>query len=648
VSASANNPALLATLVARLRSKESLEIEFKRGKGGLPDDLWPTVSAFSNTNGGWLIVGVRETDGDFEAEGLKNPDLRLQDFFNQVRNPQKISTPVCGADDATLEELDGKKLLVIRVPAASRRHRPVFVGRNPYDGTYLRRNSGDYRCTKQEVDRMMREASDVAADSAILPGYTLGDLDLDAFTRYRRRYQTEDPGSPWNGYDDLRFLQALGAHRRDRQTGQEGLTVAGLLLFGTREALRDWRGRHLIDFRRLPEDGSEQERWSDRVAWEGHLFGAFETIYPRLVRDLPNPFRLREGVRRGEGPAQVAMREALVNLLVHADYSESQASLVFRHDQGCDFRNPGNSRVPSSDLLSGDRSDPRNPILVAAFRYIGLADEAGTGIPKILRAWREMGFNTPQIDVGTERYEFTLRLRYIHLLSDEDRAWLTALGDPEGEPRRLALVHAKEHGSVDNPQLCTLTGQHPSDATKTLTGLRDGGLLDSQGSGRGTFYRLSAQALAVLDDVRTAEPTPPHPDLFDVELGSPGSNEDSLGTKPTSLGTMDGSLGSKEPELPRPQGYPGTAEQWAELAHRAAGLRQRPRARKAEVEEVVADLCTRSALSLIELAELTGKSRVRVRNAVRALMEQRRLGYVIPETPSSPKQRYVAPPKPSP
>src|SRR5690625_7134700 len=116
---------------------------------------------------------------------------------------------------------------------------------------------------------MMREASDVAADSAILPGYTLGDLDLDAFTRYRRRYQTEDPGSPWNGYDDLRFLQALGAHRRERQPGDEGLTVAGLLLFGTGEALRDWRGRQPSDFRRLPEDGIEQGAWCGRAGGEG-------------------------------------------------------------------------------------------------------------------------------------------------------------------------------------------------------------------------------------------------------------------------------------------------------------------------------------------------------------------------------------------
>lgn len=635
------NPALLSTLLARLQGMESLEIEFKRGKGGLPHGLWPTVSAFANTNGGWIIVGVREEDGHTVVDDLKNPDLRLQDFFNQVRNPQKISYPVCGADDATVEEVGGKPLLVIRVPAASRKDRPVFVGGNPYQGTFLRRNSGDYRCTKREVDRMMRDASDVTADSAILDGYALADLDLDALARYRRRYQTEHPGSPWNGYDHLRFLQALGAHRRDRQTGGEGFTVAGLLLFGTREALRDWRSRHLIDYRRLPEDGSSQERWTDRVAWEGHLFGAFEAVYPRLVADLPNPFRLRAGVRGGEGPAHVAMREALVNLLVHADYAETQASLIFRHPQGCRFQNPGSSRVPEKDLLGGDRSDPRNPSLVSAFRHIGLADEAGTGIPKILQAWRELGYNAPDIDVGTERYEFSLRLRYVHFLSDEDRAWLAVLGDPSEESKQLALVHAKENGSVGNPQLCTLTGQHPTEATKTLTGLREEDLLVSRGSGRGTYYQLAPRAQAALAAVRSAAAIPAHPDLFDSELSSSGTNGGSSGTSSPSPGT-------NEAEVPRPDAFPGTAAEWAALARVAAAVRQRSRATKIEIESAVVALCSRTPLSLTEVAALTGKGRERTRKVIQALMEQGAVGYAYPEAPSSPKQRYVAPPRETP
>ena len=603
------NHDLVRRFLARLQSRESLEVEFKRGKGGLPNDLWPTVSAFANTSGGWILVGVREhDDGTFEIEGLKNPDQRLQDFYNQVRNPQKISGAVCGADDATLQDLDGKTVLVVRVPAAPRKDRPVHIGRNPYEGTYLRRNSGDYRCTKAEVDRMMRDASEVSADSTILDGYGLGDLDPDALARYRRRYQTEHPGSPWNGYDDLRFLRALGAYRKERLSDREGLTVAGLLLFGVSEALREWRSRHLIDFRRLPEDGGSQERWTDRVAWDGHLFGAFEAIYPRLVRDLPTPFHLRNAVRRGEGPAQDAMREALVNLLVHADYAETDASLVFRHDQGCRFQNPGNSRISKQDLLHGDRSDPRNPILVTAFRLIGLADEAGTGIPKILRAWYELGLKPPDIDVGTERYEFTLRLRNVHFLSDEDRAWLATLGVVDDEPKQLALVHAKEYDSVDNPQLCKLSGQHPSDATKTLTGLRDDGWFDSVGSGRGTYWELSERALAALDDVRGQDRPPPHPNLFEIELSDPSGSTKAGGQDPGTTGASPGSStgspgtkgsgpGSNDPLVPRPQSFPSSPERWAALAEMSAGLRARDRVRPDEMEGVVVALCAEVPLS---------------------------------------------------
>lgn len=667
MSSPSRNPDLLRKLLSRLRSRESLEFEFKRGKGGLPNDLWPTVSAFANTNGGWIIVGVREEDdGRNLLDDLKNPDLRLQDFYNQIRNPQKVSHPVCGADDATVQYLGSKPVLVIRVAAASRKDRPVYIGRNPYEGTYLRRNSGDYRCTEGEVKRMMREASDVTADSAILPGYTLQDLDLDALARYRRRYQTERPGSPWNGLDDLRFLQQLGAHRRDRQTSEEGFTVAGLLLFGTREGLRDWRSRHLIDYRRLPEDGAAQERWTDRVVWEEHLFGAFETIYPRLVVDLPNPFRLQQGVRQGEGPAHIAMREALVNLLVHADYAETDASLILRHDQGCRFQNPGNSRVPKQDLLSGDRSDPRKPNLVSAFRYIGLADEAGTGIPKILQAWHQLGYNAPDVDVGTERYEFALRLRYVHFLSDEDRAWLTALGEPSDESKQLALVHAKENGSVDNAELCALTGQHPADATKTLTRLRDDGLLTSGGSGRGTFYELAPRAQDSLDALRDTSAAPDHPALLDVDLASsgssgpssgdngssagdgqqsPGTSQVSSGMSGPSSGSSQKSLGTTDADPALPGTFHGSGDQWAALLHVAATLRQRPRARRADVENGVVALCSRAALSLTELATLIGKGRERTRKVIQALMEQGAVGYAYPEAPSSPKQRYVATPR---
>lgn len=172
-------PSLLARLLERLSSQEDLELEFKLASGGLPRSLWETVSAFANTSGGYAILGIGhdEQTGSLTIQGVNNPHSMLQDINNTLRNPQKISTLVCGADDTSIEPLGNKQVIVLRVPAAPRKSRPIYVNRNPYDGTYVRRNSGDYLCTKLEVDRMMREASDIAADSTVLKNYSMDDLD---------------------------------------------------------------------------------------------------------------------------------------------------------------------------------------------------------------------------------------------------------------------------------------------------------------------------------------------------------------------------------------------------------------------------------------------------------------------------------------
>jgi ATP-dependent DNA helicase RecG len=168
----------------------------------------------------------------------------------------------------------------------------------------------------------------------------------------------------------------------------------------------------------------DEPDWADRVLWERHLFGAYYRISPWLTRDLPVPFRLENGVRVNESEQHRVLREALVNLLVHADYSERDASLILRWDGGVYFRNPGRSRIPSPGFHGGNWSDPRNPALLRMFRRIGLSEEAGTGVPRIVRTWRGLGYEPPQIDPGIERYEFAITLPYQHLLSAEDREWL--------------------------------------------------------------------------------------------------------------------------------------------------------------------------------------------------------------------------------
>lgn len=603
-------PPLLATLFERLEGPEAFDLEFKSARGGLPKAAWETVSSFANMQGGWIVLGVTDGPDGYSIQGVSNGRAMLKQFHDQMRDQDKISAPVCGAADASVETLDGKEIVVIRVPAARRSARPIYIAGNPYRGTYVRRESGDYRCTKEEVDRMMRDASEFSAGSTVVRGCILNDLDADALAGYRRRHQTLHRASPWNGYDDQRFLEAIGAFRRDRETGEEGVTVAGLLMLGRPETIREWRPRHLIDYRRLPREEGGAPRWEDRVVWEGNLLGAFEAIYPRLTADEPVPFQLQLqlGVRVEAGPAQEALREALVNLLVHADYAESAASLVERAPDGFLFRNPGSSRVSEYDLLTGDRSDPRNPELVRMFRYIGLCEEAGTGVPKILSAWRELGFQMPGIDVGTERYEFSLHLRHVHLLSGDDRRWLSMVGEGWSEEEQLALVIARHEGEVTNLGLRTRTGKQTSDTSRVLGSLRNHGLLQMIGGKRGARYVLAVSVPTMLDSEG-------------MEVSSEGIGASSEGTE--SPGRLHG------PEWPT---------LLAISAAIRASLRSDPKTRDA----AVLALCGATPLSLLDLAELLGRSPDYLRLVVRDLIRSGALSYIYPGAATHPHQKYVA------
>ena len=85
---------LLDMLRERLQESESLEWEFKAAKGNLPNSLWETVSAFANTNGGWIVLGVSEGNDKFVVEGVTRPKHLIQEFHNLARNSNKINRDI--------------------------------------------------------------------------------------------------------------------------------------------------------------------------------------------------------------------------------------------------------------------------------------------------------------------------------------------------------------------------------------------------------------------------------------------------------------------------------------------------------------------------------------------------------------------------
>ena len=108
-------------------------------------------------------------------------------------------------------EVESKKVLVIKVPRANRRQRPVYIGQNPITGTYRRNYEGDYHCSADEVGRMLAHQAEEPADCRILDRFSLGDLDKASVKQYRQRFAARSPDHPWLAKDTKAFMEKLAA-----------------------------------------------------------------------------------------------------------------------------------------------------------------------------------------------------------------------------------------------------------------------------------------------------------------------------------------------------------------------------------------------------------------------------------------------------
>lgn len=280
----------------------------------------------------------------------------MQDFWNLVNNPAHVSVNLLGNDSVDAKEIDGCSVLIIEVPRALRKQRPIYLGPNPLKGTYRRYNEGDYQCSEDEVRRMLADQSEDSADTRVLPHFSLDDLHQQSLDQYRNRFAARASAHPWLEENEQGLLQKLGGWRKDRETGAEGLTVAGLLMFGNEAAITDPAAvpEFHIDYREHQSDEA-QERWADRIwadgTWNGNLYQFFARVYPRLVADLKIPFQYQttpdESMgttsvqRRDETVVHEAIREALVNCLIHGDYRGQGGIVIDRYPDRLEFSDPG-------------------------------------------------------------------------------------------------------------------------------------------------------------------------------------------------------------------------------------------------------------------------------------------------------------------
>ena len=428
-------------------------------------------------------------------------DKYKKEFWSGVNNRDIVNLNLLSNDDVVDGELDGHKVLLFYIPRAAREQKPVYHTPNPYNGTYKRNHEGDFKCTEQEVRRMYADANvSVSADSRILDNYTFADIDKASLDQYRRLFDLAKPGHAWLALDDIPLLKKLGGYKVDRQTGKEGFTLAGLLMFGKTDAITDevCAPNFFLDYRELGED-SPTPRWLDRIypdgTWEANLFQFYRRVLPKLQEILPVPFKLEGDTRKDETPAHIAVREALINTLVHADYSVNASTVITRSKSELKFSNPGCLLVSKQQFYEGGDSVCRNVSLQKMFMMLGKAEKAGSGADIIISGWKESNWNSPNLEEKNRPDKVILTLPLISILDDKVKEELIHIFGEQvlyiEHNKVLTLAFALTEGVVSNERLRYTLNLHKYDITKMLKELCVDGYLISDGIGRGTTYHLN-------------------------------------------------------------------------------------------------------------------------------------------------------------
>ena len=425
--------------------RENNRIEAKKALGGLPHSIWETYSAFANSFGGVILLGVEEhKDKSLHTVNLPAPEAMIEEFWNIINNSQKVSVNILSDKNVTIHEIDGNRFISIEIPRANRSDKPVYIDGNPMSGSYRRNGEGDYKCTKEEVQAMMRDASVKTQDMLVLPEMGLDVFDYNSVYRYRIRMKNYRPGHVWEELEDEEFLYKLGAIGRSSD-GKMHPTAAGLLMFGHEYEIVKEYPNYFLDYQ---EQFDENNRWTDRIIsssgdWSGNLYD------------------------------------------FNADYYGRQGIVIIKRKNSFIFSNPGDFRIDIEVAKSGGISDPRNATLIKIFNMIDVGERAGSGIPNIFTVWNKQGWPAPKIEESYEPERITLSLQ---IEERGDNAEKVAI---KSELQKVAIIeYLTENVTAKAVEVEELLGVKKSRTRKLLSELIEDGIIIAGGANRNRIYKL--------------------------------------------------------------------------------------------------------------------------------------------------------------
>lgn len=464
---------------------ESSKIEYKKNLNNLSNDIWETVSAFENTEGGVIVLGITEKKKNnvtsFKVTGVNDAHKVVDEFWSAVNN-DVVSYPTVQNDDVHVLDIDDKKIIEISIPEAPFAEKPVYIKKDLHNA-YVRKGSTDVKAKGEDLKTLIRD-SKPDLDTKVLRNYWLDDLDKESLEKYKEEYFKDSKHKKYENESEESFLRRIGVISKDYDNdGKLGLTAGGLLFFGKNSSIIHEFPNFQLD---LFDKSGPNRRYDTRISSideDLNIYTFFKEAWSLLSLMIQNEFKLNSDMKRIDtsGLLKEAVREGLLNSLMHADYYGEIPIVITARVNYFEFENPGKMKISREKFFTTTDSVNRNPIISKLFVQTGNGERAGQGGETIFSVAQNLSFNLPTIN--TDLKKTTLKIWKVEYADSFD-------GNQINENERLIIKALTSKGSMSKKEIEEKTGLTRALSQKAIKKLEDKNIIVRNGKSRATVYAI--------------------------------------------------------------------------------------------------------------------------------------------------------------